>query len=139
MDKGSGVRFTTLKISILVLALSGATALTQAQAKPKIAIRSSFVHGVILKQVTPTYPAEARTKGIQGTVRISVRVDKEGVPQKLRVISGRPELVKASLDALKQWRYKPYKLNGKTVPFETSVDVNYVIPPNKLASKPPKQ
>jgi len=128
----------TMRISILVLALSGASALTQEQAEPKIAIRSSFVHGVILKQVTPTYPAEARTKGIQGMVRIYVRVDKDGVPQKLRVISERPELVRPSLDALKQWRYKPYKLNGKTVPFETSVDINFVIPRDKPVSKLPK-
>ena len=133
--KGSDVSFATLKASILALALLRTNALTQAQAK--VAIRSSFAQGVILKQVMPTYPAEARTKGIQGMVRISVRVDKDGVPQKLRVISGRPELVKASLDALKQWRFKPYKLNGKTVPFETSVDINFVIPPDKPVSKTP--
>lgn len=128
--------FATLKASILALALLRTNALTQAQAK--VAIRSSFAQGVILKQVMPTYPAEARTKGIQGMVRISVRVDKDGVPQNLRVISGRPELVKAFLDALKQWRFKPYKLNGKTVPFETSVDINFVIPPDKPVSKLPK-
>jgi outer membrane biosynthesis protein TonB len=70
-------------------------------------------------------------------VRIYVRVDKDGVPQKLRVISAAPELVEASLDALKQWRFKPYKL-GKAVPFETSVDINYIIPRDKPVYKLPK-
>ncbi len=117
MNRGGGAPLTTLKISILLVVLWGASPLTMAQPEPKIAMRSSFVHGVILKQVTPTYPAEARTRGLQGMVRISVRVDKNGAPQRLRVLSGPPELVKASLEALKEWRYKPYKLNGKTVPF----------------------
>jgi len=138
MNRGGGAPLTTLKISILLVVLWGASPLTMAQPEPKIAMRSSFVHGVILKQVTPTYPAEARTRGLQGMVRISVRVDKNGAPQRLRVLSGPPELVKASLEALKEWRYKPYKLNGKTVPFETSVDINYLIPPDKPVSKTPK-
>ena len=52
--KGSDVSFATLKASILALALLRTNALTQAQAK--VAIRSSFAQGVILKQVMPTYP-----------------------------------------------------------------------------------
>jgi TonB family protein len=101
----------------------------QTQAEPKITIRCGPVRNVILKQVAPEYPSEARTKGIEGIVRITVLVNKDGVPEKLRVLNGRPELVNASLDAVKQWRYKPYKLNGKAVPVETSIDIKYVIPP----------
>jgi TonB family protein len=84
----------------------------------------------ILKKVTPKYPSDARIKGIEGKVRVSVLVNKQGVPEKLTVISGPPELISASLDALRQWRYKPLKLNGKAVPVEASVDINYVIPAN---------
>jgi TonB family protein len=57
------------------------------------------------------YPPEALAKGIQGLVRIRVEIGKDGVPQKLEVLSGPSELMNASLDAVKQWRYKPYKLN----------------------------
>ena len=68
---------------------AGAFQLTpQSQPEPKITIRCGPVRGVILKQVTPEYPYEARTKGIQGLVRISVLVNKDGVPEKLRVMSG---------------------------------------------------
>lgn len=59
-------------------------------AEPTIVIRCDVAKGVILKQVIPVYPAEARTKGIQGLVRISVRVNKHGVPEKLRALSGPP-------------------------------------------------
>ena len=120
-------------VAFMALIVSGASAyeFIEPQAQPKIAIRCGPVHGVILKQVTPTYPAEARTKGVQGMVKISVLVGKDGVPSKLRVVSGPPELVSASLEAIKRWRYRPYKLNGEAVPVETSVDVNYVIPRKK--------
>src|SRR5438874_2896169 len=117
-DRGGGMRFVScslrgLAIMLFVVSAAAAFQLAQPQAEPKIAIRCGPVRGVILKQVTPTYPAEARAKGVQGMVRVSVLVDKNGVPDKLRVLSGPPELVNASLDALKQWRYKSYKLNGK--------------------------
>ena len=116
---------------LLVVSAGTAFQMTQPQTEPKIAIRCGPVGGVILKEVTPMYPAEALAKGVQGTVRISVLVDKDGVPDKLRVLSGPPELVNASLDAVKQWRYKPYRLNGKAVPVETSIDIDFVIPPKK--------
>jgi protein TonB len=102
------------------------------QTHDEVTIRCGPLHGgVILKRVTPTYPPDARAKGIQGLVRISVQIGKDGVPQKFRVLTGPPELVNASLNAVRQWRYKPYKLNGKAVVVETSVDINYVIPPTK--------
>jgi protein TonB len=105
------------------------------QTNEDVSIRCSpLPGGVILKRVTPTYPPEARAKGVQGLVRISVQVGKNGVPQKFRVLSGPSELVNASLDALRQWRYKPYKLNGKAVVVETSVDINYAIPAKKPAA-----
>jgi TonB family protein len=121
-----------LSFSVAAFASFAAGALQlfpQSEAQPKITIQCSPVRGVILKQVTPAYPSEARSRGIQGLVRISVLVNKDGVPEKLRVLSGPLELVNASLDAVKQWRYKPYKLNGKAVPVETSIDIKYVIPP----------
>ena len=112
----------------------------QSEAEPQVTIRcSSLPRGVILKRVIPAYPPEARAKGIQGLVRISVPVNKDGVPEKLRVLSSPPELVNASLDAVKQWRYKPYKLNGKAARVETSIDIKYVIPPNKQVARTDKR
>jgi TonB family protein len=120
------------------LAARASETLPTSNAEPKIVIRCDVAKGVILKQVTPVYPAEARTKSIQGLVRISVRVNRHGVPEKLRVLSGPPELVRASLDAVKQWRYKPYKLNGKAVPVETSIDIKYVIPRKRPVRSAPE-
>lgn len=90
-----------------------------------------FAVGVIVKRVTPTYPPDARAKGIQGLVRISVQVGKDGGPQRFRALTGPPKLVNASLDAVR--RYKPHKLNGRAVVGETSVDIHYPIPAKKPA------
>jgi len=51
------------------------------------------------------------------------------------VISGPPALVPASLEAVKQWRYRPLKLNGKAVKMETSIDINFVIPAKQSVGK----
>jgi len=85
----------------------------------------------ILKQVKPNYPADAKANNVQGLVRLTVMVDTEGLPGKVHIVSGPPELIPASLEAVKQWRFKPLKLNGKAVRVEASVDFNYVIPPKK--------
>ena len=72
-------------------------------------------------------------------VRISVLIDKDGVPYRFQVESGPSELVNASLDAVKQWRYEPYKMNGEAVPVETSININYVLPSTKSAGRTAEQ
>lgn len=126
--------------SIVIVLGSSAPIVPQierSQPQTEIAIRCGPPRATILKKVMPKYPSDARIKGIEGKVRVSVLVNKEGVPEKLAVISGPPELIDASLDALKQWRYKPLKLNGEAVPVETSVDINYIIPANAKTTQGP--
>jgi TonB family protein len=107
---------------------SGHAILGQSQPKSRIIIHCGPATALMLRQVKPIYPAEARASGIQGVVRISLLVSSDGVPESLRLVSGPPELVNASLDAVRQWRYRPFKLNGKAVPVEATVNINYVIP-----------
>jgi protein TonB len=83
--------------------------------------------GSILHRVQPAYPPLARSARIQGTVVLAAVISKAGVIQDLRVISGHPMLVKAALDAVSEWRYRPYILNNEPVEVETQIMVNFTL------------
>ena len=73
----------------------------------------------------PDYPAEAKKARIQGTVLLDAVIGKDGTVEKLTVVSGPPALQSSSLDAVRQWTYKPFLLNGDPVEVKTTITVNY--------------
>ncbi|HET9180476.1 MAG TPA: energy transducer TonB [Terriglobia bacterium] len=81
----------------------------------------------LINRVTPDYPQLAKMARIQGTVRLEAIISKDGTIQDLKVLSGHPLLVKAALDAVKQWRYQPTLLNGDPVEVVTEIDVNFTL------------
>lgn len=81
----------------------------------------------IISQAQPAYPALARQAGIQGAVLLHAIIDREGRVIELEVISGHPLLVKAALEAVKQWRYQPTLLNNEPVEVDTTIHVNFVL------------
>ena len=81
----------------------------------------------LLSQQKPHYPALARQARISGIVRLTAIISKSGTIEQLRVISGHPLLVKAALEAVKRWRYRPTILNGQPVRVETTVDVIFTL------------
>lgn len=91
---------------------------------------SSMLQGYLLHAVQPVYPPIARTGRIQGTVVLDAIINKEGAIADLRVLSGHPMLVSAAIDAVKQWRYKPYILNNETIEVETRITVNFTLAGN---------
>ena len=88
---------------------------------------STMMEGNLIYRVQPTYPPLAKTAGIQGTVVLRAVISKEGTIENLTVQSGPPLLVKAALEAVAQWRYRPYLLNGDPFEVETQVTVNFVL------------
>ena len=88
---------------------------------------SHMMEGNLIYQVQPTYPPAARAARIQGPVVIKAVISRDGAIENLKVISGHPFLVKAALDAVSQWRYRPYILNGEAVEVETQVTVNFIL------------
>jgi periplasmic protein TonB len=58
-------------------------------------------------------------------VRLHAIIARDGTIQSLNVISGHPLLASAALDAVRQWRYRPYLLNGEAVEVETFITVNF--------------
>ena len=79
----------------------------------------------LLNRVIPVYPEAAKKARIQGTVVLSAVISKNGNVANLLVLSGPDELQQSSIDAVRQWTYKPYLLNGNPVEVKTTVNVVY--------------
>jgi TonB family protein len=80
---------------------------------------------LLMNRVEPVYPHIAAIAGIQGQVKLHAIISRDGSIQSLNAISGHPLLVRAALDAVGQWRYRPYYLNGEAVEVETFITVNF--------------
>jgi protein TonB len=94
------------------------------QATPKrIRVGGSVQKARLAKQVQPRYPPLARQARIQGVVKLTAVIARDGSVQKLEVGSGHPLLVPAALEAVKQWQYKPTLLNNEAVEVVTQIDV----------------
>ncbi len=97
-------------------------------AKPTLArvrISQGVSQGLLIKQVPPKYPSNAIAMRAQGEVRIEATVDKEGRVVNPKVVSGPALLAPAALDAVRQWRYKPYYLDGQPVEIQTQITIKF--------------
>ncbi len=94
---------------------------------PKRVVVSVLDQGYLLHRVLPIYPELAKRSGVQGQVVLRAVISKDGEIQELHVLSGHPWLRGAALQAVQQWRYRPYVLNGVPVQVETQVTVNFVL------------
>jgi periplasmic protein TonB len=92
-----------------------------------IPVSTGVSQGLLLRQVKPVYPPIALAAHIQGEVVLQAVIGKDGTIQNLHVISGHPMLIKAAAEAVQQWRYRPYMLNGEPVAVETQVRVTFTI------------
>jgi TonB family protein len=92
----------------------------------KVQIGSGIMTGNLLKKQIPVYPQEAKWEHISGTVLLQATIGKDGKIHDLRVVlSPSPLLAESALQAVSQWEYKPYLLNGEPVEVETTVNVIY--------------
>ena len=89
--------------------------------------KSEILAGMLIRKVEPTYPATARMARIQGPVVLAAVISKAGTIDNLQLISGHPMLVRAAIDAVRQWRYRPYVLNGELIEVDTQITVNFVL------------
>ena len=80
---------------------------------------------MLVHQVMPQYPPLALQARVQGTVVFQAVIGKDGSVQELHVLSGHPLLVKAATDAVRNWRYKPFYLNGEPVAANTQISVRF--------------
>ncbi len=88
---------------------------------------SRMLEGSLIRRVQPVYPPLARSARIQGSVVLAAVISKDGSMENLKLISGHPMLVPAALQAVSQWRYRPYVLNGEAIEVETQITVNFIL------------
>ena len=118
-----------LRVVLFAIALCPVARLA-AQDAPATARQTIRVSGGVAAannrtKVQPVYPQDAKEQHISGTVVMRARIDYAGNVADLEVVSG-PEILRASaLEAVKQWTYKPYLLNGQPVDIDTTITVNY--------------
>ena len=86
---------------------------------------SHWAEGNLIYRVQPAYPTLARQARIQGTVELRAIVSKAGTIENLTVVSGHAMLAGAAIEAVKQWRYRPYLLNNEPIEVETDITVNF--------------
>lgn len=84
--------------------------------------------GLLIKKVQPNYPPSAIRMHVEGAVQLMATIGKTGNITSVKLLSGDPLLAQSAMDAVKQWKYKPYYLNGSPVEIQTQVTVNFKLP-----------
>ena len=94
----------------------------------RIRVSQGVTAGMKIHDVTPQYPQMAKIARVQGPVVLAAVIGKDGAIQNLRVVStASPLLNQSALDAVKQWKYRPYILNGEPVEVDTTITVNFTL------------
>jgi protein TonB len=91
-------------------------------------ISQGVTQGLLIKRVPPSYPQAAKQMHIQGTVQLQANIGKDGSVTSVKALSGEAVLSHAAIDAVKQWKYKPYTLNNEPVEIQTQITVNFKLP-----------
>ncbi len=123
------------RLAVALLLISLTTIASSRDAGPqRVEVAEARTSGLIVKKVAPVYPPMAREARVQGTVILRVQISKSGNVENIQLVSGHYMLAPAAIEAVKQWEYKPYLLNGEPVDVETRVTVNFT-----LAGNPPAE
>jgi len=93
----------------------------------RIRVGGNVQQANLIRKVQPVYPPLAKQARIQGTVRFTAIIGKDGTIQNLQLVTGHPLLVEAARQAVSQWQYKPTLLNGEPVEVVTQIDVNFTL------------
>ncbi|MFZ0418380.1 MAG: TonB family protein [Candidatus Sulfotelmatobacter sp.] len=93
-----------------------------------LSISQGVSRGLLIKNTPPTYPANALRMRVEGSVQLLATVSKNGDISAVKILSGDANLARAAADAVKQWKYKPYLLDGNPVEIQTQVTVNFKLP-----------
>jgi protein TonB len=91
-------------------------------------ISQGVSQGLLIKRVQPIYPKNALSMHVEGAVDLIATISTSGSITAVKVVKGEPMLTKAASDAVKQWQYKPYLLNGEPVEIQTQITINFKLP-----------
>lgn len=105
--------------------LKNAPAASPASSLEPLLVSEETALGWVVHRVEPEYPAQAVQQRIDGPVVLQVWIAKDGSVRDLKMVKGYFVLGRAAIDAVKQWRFKPYTQNGKTMEFQTTITINF--------------
>jgi TonB family protein len=91
-------------------------------------ISQGVSQGLLVKRVQPVYPSQAMQMRLQGAVVLEATIGKDGSITRVKRVTGDALLARSAADAVKQWKYKPYYLNGEPVEINTEITVNFKLP-----------
>jgi len=104
-----------------------ALAKTPAPTPKRIRVPAQVAEANLIHDVAPQYPPEAGRERIEGIVVLTAAIAKDGTVRDVRVENGLPLLAQAAIDAVKQWRYKPYLLNGEPIEVDCHITINFTL------------
>lgn len=110
-----------------VLRSTGSAPVLATPAPKRIRVPSPIAEANLVYDVAPKYPPEAGRARIEGTVVLWAVIGKDGTVEDVRVERGLPVLAQAAIEAVKQWRYRPYLLNGEPVEIDSQITINFTL------------
>jgi TonB family protein len=122
---GLAICGTALALGMHASAAPGGGSSSSSKASRQLTVPAAVMSRNLLTKAVPHYPPAAKEAKIQGTVVLSVIIGDDGNVKNIQVISGPNELQQSSIDAVRQWTYKPYLLNGDPVEVKTTVNIIY--------------
>ena len=93
--------------------------------KPQVQVPAEVMQKLLVHRVEPVYPAEARKEKLQGIIAVDIVVGKDGAVHSMHPLNGTDVLAKAAMDALRWWKFEPYRVNGEPAVVETTVAVEF--------------
>ena len=112
-----------------IAGIVGATHVALPSPSPQtVQVSQGVSQGLLVKRVQPIYPAQALEMHLAGQVLIDAIIAKDGNITGVKQVTGNPTLGRAALEAVRQWKYRPYLLNGQPVEIETQIVVNFNLP-----------
>lgn len=126
--KAEGVTVSRARVSV------PAPTMGLPSARP-VRITSGAADGLLVRKVPPSYPLEAKLVRLEGTVVVKAVIDRTGEVSEVDAVSGPPLLESAAVDAVKQWQYRPYSVNGQPVDVETTIDVIFALDGSRAGAR----
>jgi TonB family protein len=94
-------------------------------AKARVQVPAEVMEKLLMHRVEPVYPADARKENLQGIIALDIVVAKDGSVTSMKALNGPEILANAAMDALRWWKFEPYRVNGEPAEVETTVAVEF--------------
>ena len=93
-----------------------------------VSLPESAVRDLLTQPVDPEYPAAAKASGQRGSVVLQVLIGRDGTVQDAKFLSGSLVFARAAIDAVRQWHFKPYSMNGRAVSVQGVITLKFQPP-----------